>query len=119
MSKPAPRCRPDVARLGAGRALFAGADGLDAYRRLAPSFRALLAPGGIACLEIGAGQAAQAARAASRREGFTIESRADLRGIARCLILAPDRASDAFPLGFASGGHYIGVRDGADHRKDA
>jgi release factor glutamine methyltransferase len=38
-------------------ALFAGADGLDAYRVLIPQMPALLAPGGVAIVEIGAMQA--------------------------------------------------------------
>ena len=70
-------------------ALYAGADGLDAYRRLAPAFAGLLSPGGIACLEIGAGQEEKAA-ALFAAEGFTIVSRSDLKGIARCLILSLD-----------------------------
>ena len=74
---------PDVA-------LYAGADGLDAYRRLAPELAGLLAPGGIACLEIGAGQEEKAA-ALFAAEGFTIVSRSDLKGITRCLILSLDR----------------------------
>ena len=37
-------------------ALFAAADGLSEYRRLAPEIPRLLAPGGLACLELGAGQ---------------------------------------------------------------
>lgn len=38
-------------------ALFAGADGLDAYRVLLPQITSLLAPGGQALIEIGAAQA--------------------------------------------------------------
>ena len=38
-------------------ALFAGADGLDAYRTLIPPALALLKPGGLLALEVGAGQA--------------------------------------------------------------
>lgn len=38
-------------------ALFAGADGLDAYRRLVPRLGALLASGGLAAIEIGFDQA--------------------------------------------------------------
>ncbi len=36
--------------------MFAAADGLSEYRRLAPEISRLLAPGGLACLELGAGQ---------------------------------------------------------------
>ena len=81
---------PDVARYEPGAALYAGADGLDAYQRLAPQLPPLLAPGGVICVEIGAGQliSVSAIFAAS---GFTIESRRDLRGIKRCLVLTLDR----------------------------
>ena len=67
-------------------ALYAGADGLDAHRRLAPALGRLIAPGGIACVEIGAGQA-QAAGALYAAEGFAAESRADLQGVPRCLVV--------------------------------
>jgi release factor glutamine methyltransferase len=80
---------PDVARHEPGSALYAGADGLDAYRALAPQFARLLAPCGIVCLEIGAGQE-MAVSALMAAEGFTIESRSDLGRIVRCLILSPD-----------------------------
>ncbi|TMJ20833.1 MAG: peptide chain release factor N(5)-glutamine methyltransferase [Alphaproteobacteria bacterium] len=80
---------PDVARYEPDAALYAGPDGLDCYRLLAPQFRALLAPGGIVCLEIGAGQES-AVSALMAAEGFTIESRMDLKGIARCLVLSVD-----------------------------
>jgi len=75
----------DVSEWEPREALFAGPDGLDDYRRLAPCLRPLLAPGGIACLEIGAGQAA-AVTALLARQGLTVEARRDLGGIDRCLI---------------------------------
>jgi release factor glutamine methyltransferase len=80
---------PDVARYEPDAALYAGADGLDCYRLLAPQFRPLLAPDGIVCLEIGAGQES-AVSALMAEEGFTIESRMDLKGIVRCLVLSVD-----------------------------
>ena len=67
-------------------ALYAGADGLDAHRRLASSLGRLLAPGGIACVEIGAGQA-DAARALYTAAGFALASRGDLGGVPRCLVV--------------------------------
>jgi release factor glutamine methyltransferase len=79
----------DVAAYEPPPALFAGADGLDAYRALAPQLARLLAPGGIICLEIGRGQE-EKVRALMAAEGFTIESRSDLEGIARCLVLRVD-----------------------------
>lgn len=80
---------PQVREWEPAEALFAGPDGLDAYRRLAPALPALLAPGGIACVEIGAGQEARAGGLFAAA-GFTISSRADLNGIARTLILRID-----------------------------
>lgn len=68
-------------------ALYAGADGLDAYRLLAPRLPGLIAPGGIACVEIGAGQE-EAVRGLFAVEGVTISSRRDLNGVSRALILA-------------------------------
>jgi release factor glutamine methyltransferase len=81
---------PGVARWEPAAALYAGADGLDAYRALAPRIRALLAPGGLCCLEIGAGQG-EKIRALFAPHPFIVESRSDLRGIERCLLLTLDR----------------------------
>jgi release factor glutamine methyltransferase len=82
---------PGVADWEPAIALFGGSDGLDPYRMLAPQFARLLAPGGIVCLEIGAGQQA-AVSALMAAEGFTIESRGDFNGIVRCLILSTNLA---------------------------
>jgi len=81
---------PDVARWEPASALHAGADGLDAYRLLAPRLAPLLAPKGVVCVEIGAGQLISATSLFAAR-GFTTESRRDLRGIERCLLLTIDR----------------------------
>jgi release factor glutamine methyltransferase len=80
----------EVATWEPALALYAGDDGLNAYVWLAPELGKLLAPGGVACVEIGAGQA-EAVSALFAAEGFTIESRSDLRGILRCLVLTLDR----------------------------
>ena len=77
---------PGVAEWEPHQALFAGTDGLDDYRRLAPQLPRLLAPGGIACVEIGAGQA-DAVSAVFASHGLTVAIRADLAGHIRCLIL--------------------------------
>lgn len=77
---------PDVAEWEPHGALFAGADGLEAYRILAPQLARLLAPGGVACLEHSAGQG-PAVAALFAGGPFTISSRKDLRGIERCLVL--------------------------------
>jgi release factor glutamine methyltransferase len=76
----------DVIGFEPSGALFAGPDGLADYRRLAAAIPLLLAPGGIACLEVGEGQAGAVA-ALFADMPFTISSRADLRGIERCLTL--------------------------------
>jgi release factor glutamine methyltransferase len=81
---------PDVAAWEPDEALYAGSDGLDAYRALAPMLPLLLAPGGLACIEIGAGQEKEVSWLFGM-QGFTIESRRDLRGIVRCLVLTRNR----------------------------
>lgn len=48
---------PEVSRWEPRVALDGGADGLDAYRRLAPVVNHVLAPGGIVAIEVGAGMA--------------------------------------------------------------
>ena len=75
----------DVAEWEPAEALFAGADGLDDYRRLAPALPPLLAPGGAACVEIGAGQF-DAVASLFRHAGFTIAAQKDIAGRDRCLI---------------------------------
>ena len=52
---------PGVAEFEPAEALFAGADGLDDYRRLAPMIGRLLARGGLAAIEIGYDQQDSAA----------------------------------------------------------
>ncbi len=69
-------------------ALFAGADGLDAYRRLAPQIARLIAPGGCAAIEIGHTQA-DAVAALLQAEGLQISRRRDLGGRDRCLLATP------------------------------
>jgi release factor glutamine methyltransferase len=77
----------DVAEWEPPEALFAAADGLSEYRRLAPELPRLLAPAGIACVELGAGQR-DAAACLFAAQGFTISSRTDLKGVERCLLLS-------------------------------
>lgn len=74
-------------------ALFAGAEGLDAYCVLIPQLPGLLAENGAAVLEIGATQADQVADIAARC-GFTSEVRHDLAKRPRALILR-SRSSSA------------------------
>lgn len=70
-----------------GEALFAGPEGLDDYRVLIPQLLALLAPGGVAVLEIGYTQAPAVALIAADA-GFASQVRHDLGGRPRALILS-------------------------------
>jgi release factor glutamine methyltransferase len=67
-------------------ALFAGQEGLDDYRALAPLLR--LPAGGIACFEIGASQAAPVS-ALFRDQNFATHVLQDLAGRDRCVFVAP------------------------------
>jgi len=77
---------PEIAGYEPWGALFAGPDGLDAYRALAPVAASTLKPGGRTILEIGAGQEAAV------RElllGYRLEIMAvlpDLAGIPRAIV---------------------------------
>ena len=78
---------PEVGEHDPRRALDGGPDGLDSYRALAPEMGRLLRKDGVAAFECGAGQA-QSVAAIVRRAGLTIvESRRDLAGTERCLVL--------------------------------
>lgn len=68
-------------------ALFAGPEGLDDYRILIPQLPALLAPGGVALVEIGATQA-QAVAAIAAGAGLASTLHHDLAGRPRVLALA-------------------------------
>ena len=68
-------------------ALFAGPDGLDDYRTLIPQLPALLAPTGLALVEIGATQAGAVAQIA-KQSGLVSHLHRDLAGRARVLALA-------------------------------
>jgi release factor glutamine methyltransferase len=78
---------PEVARHEPRLALDGGADGLDAYRRLAPDIARLLAVGGIALVEVGLGQG-DAAAAIFAAAGLSDHARRrDLAGRERALLL--------------------------------
>jgi release factor glutamine methyltransferase len=64
-------------------ALFAGADGLEVYRRLIPAAFAALVPGGFVVLEIGFGQSPAIADLLAQTGFEQIEFIADLQGIPR------------------------------------
>ena len=65
------RLEPEVAEQEPGLALDGGADGLDAYRRIAPAIGSALAPGGFACFEIGRGMQ-PAVAAMFRSQGLAV-----------------------------------------------
>ena len=76
----------DVAAHDPPSALYAGLDGLEAYRTLAPLFKNWLAPDGFITLELGAGQAA-AVTDLLAAEGLQVTTiHPDLAGIPRALV---------------------------------
>lgn len=77
---------PDVAGHEPAGALFAGADGLDDYRRIIPDLPRILAPDGIAILEIGHTQHISV-RELAETAGFKVACRQDLGGRDRALLL--------------------------------
>lgn len=72
------------------QALFSGLEGLDDYRALIPRLPALLAPGGLALVEIGASQAA-AVTAIASAAGLSATLHRDLAQRPRVLELAASR----------------------------
>lgn len=76
---------PEVRDHEPADALFAGADGLDDYRRIVPDLPRLLAPGGIAVLEIGWTQG-EVVSALVRAAGLTPAIRKDLGGRDRAIL---------------------------------
>ena len=81
-----PRPGPGVAEYEPAEALFAGADGLDDYRRLAPVIAPLLAKGGLAAIEIGHDQGDSAA-ALFAAAGHTPTLARDLANRPRALLI--------------------------------
>lgn len=77
---------PEVRDHEPASALFAGPDGLDDYRRLVPQLPGMMAPGGVAILEIGSTQAA-AVLALAAAAGLAGEVRQDLAQRDRAVVL--------------------------------
>ena len=77
---------PSVRAYEPAGALFAGAEGLDDYRVLIPQLPGLLAPGGLAFVEIGAGQAAAVTAIAAQAQ-LSATLHHDLGGRPRVLEL--------------------------------
>jgi release factor glutamine methyltransferase len=78
--------QPEIRRFEPRAALVGGADGLAAYRALAPDCARLLAAGGLCALEIGLNQGVAVAALLAAQGLSVIERRHDLAGIERCLI---------------------------------
>lgn len=78
--------QPEVASFEPRLALDGGADGLDAYRRLAPAAARLLRPGGLAAFEIGIGQGDSARRIMASAGLRHIATARDLAAVERCLL---------------------------------
>jgi release factor glutamine methyltransferase len=78
---------PEVREYEPQRALSGGQDGLCAYRLVCAALPGLLAPGGVAVLELGAGQAPYVAALAQAAGLHYMGTRADLAGIARAIAL--------------------------------
>ncbi len=82
---------PEVALHEPRRALDGGPDGLDCFRRIVAALPGLLAPGGVAVLELGEGQG-EAVRALSAGAGLVhLGTRDDLGGVPRALVLGAAR----------------------------
>lgn len=77
---------PGVGEFEPAEALFAGPEGLDDIRRLAPEIPRLLAPGGLGAIEIGEGQADRAAELLST-DGLHAKVASDLASRARAILL--------------------------------
>jgi release factor glutamine methyltransferase len=77
---------PGVREFEPDEALFAGREGLDAYRQLAPQLPRLLSRGGLAAVEIGADQA-DAVTALLARDGLGCRVANDLAGRPRAVLL--------------------------------
>ena len=77
---------PGVREYEPDEALFAGNEGLDAYRALAPQLPRLLNAGGLAAVEIGADQAEAVTRLLAR-DGLQARPAHDLAGRPRAVLL--------------------------------
>lgn len=76
---------PEVRQHDPWRALAGGADGLEAYRRLAPLVASRVSPGGTVAFEVGIGQAAEVSASLERAGFASVWNRADLGGVERCV----------------------------------
>lgn len=81
-----PDLAPEVQDFDPPLALAGGSDGLDAYRALAPEIARLLAPGGLAALEIATAQIENVVTLLSAAGMLEIGRERDLAGKWRCLL---------------------------------
>ncbi len=78
--------QPEVASFEPRLALDGGADGLIAYRRLAPAAARLLAEGGLAAFEVGLGQADSVIGIGQTARLRHIATASDLGAVPRCVL---------------------------------
>ena len=81
---------PEIACYEPQTALAGGSDGLACYRRLGPQIARLMAPAGLAAIELGAGMAKEVASLFKAAGLLEIGRRCDLAGIERCALFAHD-----------------------------
>jgi len=81
---------PEVALYEPRLALDGGTDGYGAYRRILQALPVRLEPGGVAILELGAGQARHVSSIA-HQAGFETSLQLDLAGIQRAIVLSQTR----------------------------
>ena len=84
---------PEIVHHEPRTALAGGPDGYACYRRLAPQVARLLAPAGLAAIELGAGMADEVASLFAAAGLAEIARRRDLAGIDRCALFARRAAS--------------------------
>lgn len=83
---PAAALMPDIADFEPKEALFAADDGMADYRYIVAQLPELLSADGIACLELGAGQAAAVSKLCEQ-QGLVFAVSPDLAGHDRCLLI--------------------------------
>jgi release factor glutamine methyltransferase len=88
-----PGLMPEVRRHEPSRALDGGADGLAAYRAIAADLPRLLAPGGVAILELGQGQGRAVGEIAAGHRLAIRAMRPDLSGTERAIVLVAHDAA--------------------------
>jgi release factor glutamine methyltransferase len=101
---------PEVRLFDPRLALDGGPDGLDCYRAIAVAAPALLAPGGILAVELGAGQAEPVTALFAAAGLAPSPPRPDLNGVPRALIVRKGHE----PRALAPGKKALGISAGTD-----